>query len=99
MTLSRPQRRSELSHTAGLTRRKIRRSGGGESVPLVFWHDRKRPGSADDPLAQPNFCQPIHQVREADITGEQARELTTLIGTDWKSLLGEAQFLKARRRL
>ncbi|TGU93173.1 hypothetical protein EN794_032445 [Mesorhizobium sp. M00.F.Ca.ET.151.01.1.1] len=37
-------------------------------------------------------------VREADITEEQARELITLIGTDWNSLLREAHFLKARRR-
>ncbi|TGQ04526.1 hypothetical protein [Mesorhizobium sp. M2E.F.Ca.ET.219.01.1.1] len=38
-------------------------------------------------------------VREADITEEQARELITLIGTDWNSLLREAHFLKARHRL
>lgn len=38
-------------------------------------------------------------VREADITEEQARELITLIGTDWNSLLREAHSLKARHRL
>ncbi|MDX8469101.1 hypothetical protein RFM26_25720 [Mesorhizobium sp. VK23B] len=37
--------------------------------------------------------------READVTEEQARELITLIGTDWNSLLREAHFLKARHRL
>ncbi|TIS49855.1 hypothetical protein [Mesorhizobium sp.] len=38
-------------------------------------------------------------VREADVSEEQARELITLIGTDWNSLLREAHFLKARHRL
>ncbi|WP_292419047.1 hypothetical protein [Mesorhizobium sp.] len=36
--------------------------------------------------------------RESGVTVDDARELIHLIGTDWRSLLREAHFLKGRHR-